>query len=509
MQNKWRRVKSGTDIRGIAIENDENLEVTLTKDMVNIFSSSFCKWLSKKINKKQEELTISVGMDSRLSGPEFKNAVISGLCDMGCTVFDCNMASTPSMFMSIVLDEFKCDGAIMLTASHLPYMYNGMKFFTKDGGVESEEVSEIISIAESKDFEYSPVRGRVENKDLISVYSSVLRQKIIQGMGKYANDSQPLKGFKIIVDAGNGAGGFYATKVLKKLGADIEGSQFIEPDGRFPNHIPNPEKKEAMDSIKEAVIKNKADLGIIFDADVDRAAIVDSNGLEINRNSLIALISAIILEEHPYSIIVTDSVTSTGLTDFIEGKLKGVHHRFKRGYKNVINEAIRLNNEGKECHLAIETSGHAAIKENYFLDDGAYLVSKIIIKAAILKAQGKTIQQLIKNLKRPCESKEYRFKIKCEDFRRYGNKVIDEMWHFVKDETEWNVVPNNYEGIRVSCGKNKGQGWYLLRMSLHEPVMPLNIESDVEGGVEYIASHLIPFFKRYSDLDSSSLEKEV
>jgi phosphomannomutase len=102
---------------------------------------------------------------------------------------------------------------------------------------------------------------------------------------------------------------------------------------------------------------------------------------------LIALISAIILEEHSNSIIVTDSITSNGLKEFIEEKLGGVHHRFKRGYKNVINEAIRLNKEGKESYLAIETSGHAALKENYFLDDGAYLIAKILIKMAKLKLE--------------------------------------------------------------------------------------------------------------------------
>lgn len=186
---------------------------------------------------------------------------------------------------------------------------------------------------------------------------------------------------KIIVDAGNGSGGFYAEKVLKNLGADVEGSQFLDPDGMFPNHIPNPENKEAMDSISKATVNSNADLGIIFDTDVDRAAIVDSKGMEINKNSLIALISNIVLRENPGSTIVTDSVTSIGLNEYIS-EHGGVHHRFKRGYKNVINEAIRLNNEGISAPLAIETSGHAALKENYFLDDGAYLVSKIIINAA-------------------------------------------------------------------------------------------------------------------------------
>ncbi|KAG2381180.1 uncharacterized protein HKW66_Vig0254970 [Vigna angularis] len=110
----------------------------------------------------------------------------------------------------------------------------------------------------------------------------------------------------------------------------------------FPNHIPNPEDKTAMKAITQAVLDNKADLGIIFDTDVDRSAAVDFTGREFNRNRLIALMAAIVLEEHPGTTIVTDSVTSDGLTTFIEKKLGGKHHRFKRGYKNVIDEAIRL-----------------------------------------------------------------------------------------------------------------------------------------------------------------------
>uniref|UniRef100_A0ACD6ARG0 Uncharacterized protein n=1 Tax=Avena sativa TaxID=4498 RepID=A0ACD6ARG0_AVESA len=144
-------------------------------------------------------------------------------------------------------------------------------------------------------------------------------------------------------------------KVLKPLGAVTSGSQFLEPDGLFPNHIPNPEDKAAMEAITQAVLNKNADLGIIFDTDVDRSAAVDSSGRELNRNRLIALMSAIVLEEHPGTTVVTDSVTSDGLTTFIEKKLGGKHHRFKRGYKNVIDEAIRLVKDSRPDKIS---SGH-------------------------------------------------------------------------------------------------------------------------------------------------------
>ena len=305
--------------------------------------------------------------------------------------------------------------------------------------------------------------------------------------------AHPLAGFKIVVDAGNGAGGFYANDVLKPLGADITGSQFLEPDGRFPNHIPNPENEEAMASVCAATVKAGADLGVIFDTDVDRGGAVDSRGEEINRNRLVAIASAIALEGNPGGTIVTDSITSDGLKTYIEQTLGGKHHRFKRGYKNVINEAVRLNNEGVNCPLAIETSGHAALRENYFLDDGAYLVTKIIIKAAQLRREGKSLDSLIADLKEAKEEKELRFPITAEDFRPYGEGTIAALENYAKAHN-WDIAPDNREGIRISFPENDGDGWFLLRMSVHDPILPLNIESNSVGGVRVLAEKLLKFF---------------
>ena len=254
-----------------------------------------------------------------------------------------------------------------------------------------------------------------------------------------------------------------------------------------------------MASICKAVTDNKADLGIIFDTDVDRSAIVDRTGEPINRNALIALIATMILREHPGSTIVTDSVTSDGLAEFIANR-KGIHHRFRRGYKNVINESLRLNKAGKESWLAIETSGHAALRENYFLDDGAYLVAKLIIEAARLRTEGKELQDLISDLRQPEESKEIRFKITNADFKAYGQKVLEDLQTAAASQEGWKIVAPNHEGIRVACTSAGERGWFLLRQSLHDPVLPLNIESDVEGGVAHIENRLMRLLSSYTDL---------
>lgn len=507
LTDKWKKLQNGSDIRGVALGGVEGQPVNLTDDVVEKIASAFSIWLSEKKGKPTGELKISIGHDSRLSAHNLSTAIIKGLSLMGCHVFNCGLASTPAMFMSTVTTDYEYDGAIMITASHLPFNRNGMKFFTDEGGLEKQDITKILTIAEQNSFAYAHTSGGVTNIDFISIYAQELVEKIREGVNHPSNRLYPLKGFKIVVDAGNGAGGFFVDKVLVPLGADTTGSQFLEPDGSFPNHIPNPEDRAAMDSVKKAVLDNKADLGIIFDTDVDRAGAVDKNGKEINRNRIIALMSAIILEEHPGSTIVTDSITSSGLKTFIEKHLGGFHHRFKRGYKNVINEACRLNKEGIESHLAIETSGHGAIKENYFLDDGAYLIAKILIKMAKLKLkENNTIESLIQSLKEPLESEEFRMNINREDFKVYGNEIISDLSEYASQNPDWIVESENYEGIRVSFTKDNGDGWFLLRMSLHDPLMPLNIESNSSGGVKLIASKLISFLSKYKELDINSIK---
>ena len=491
----FKQFKSGTDIRGIAAEGVEGEHINLTDEVICAMAEGFLVWAQETIGKSADKLVVSIGHDSRISADRIKNAVISVLINRGVKVLDCTLASTPSMFMTCV--EKGCDAAIQITASHHPFNRNGLKFFTRGGGVSGSDITEMLEYAQSGTT-VAQAQGSVEKIDFMSEYSKILRDTIIRETGS----DKPLEGLKIIVDAGNGAGGFYAYNVLEPLGADIRGSQFLEPDGMFPNHIPNPENAVAMKAISDATVNVGADLGVIFDTDVDRASCVSSDGKEINRNRIVALAAAIALENAKGGTVVTDSVTSSGLKEFIEQNLGGKHHRFKRGYKNVIDEAVRLEKAGVSAPLAIETSGHAAFKENYFLDDGAYLITKIIIKMANLKKEGKTIDQLIASLKEPKDLTELRFKIKEDDFKAYGQKVIDELFEYAK-EKNLDIAPDNHEGIRVSVNN----GWFLLRLSVHDPIMPLNIESDDENGCKQIAKVIYEFLKNYDMLDLSAIEQ--
>ena len=492
------KLANGSDVRGVAIEGVADEPVTLNAEAANRITSGFLDFLSQKTGKKIKDLRIAVGHDSRLSAPMLKDAVLEALTYAGVVTVDCGLASTPSMFMSIVFPETKMDGSIMITASHLPYNRNGLKFFTKDGGVEHEDIIAILEAA-ARNPEVKGDLSKVQKYNLIDRYCHHLRKKIRAALNM---GDTPLKGMHVVVDAGNGAGGFFASQILGRLGADTSGSVFLEPDGHFPNHIPNPENKQAMAAIKKAVVDSHADLGFIFDTDVDRMSAVLGNGREVSRNALIGMMAAILAPEYPQSTIVTDSVTSDELTEFLTKDLGLKHHRYMRGYKNVIDECIRLNKAGTTSPLAIETSGHGALSENYYLDDGAYLAVRLLIAAAKAKQQGKKLSSLIKKLGEPLESKEFRMAIKGEDdFQSYGNGVLKTFEQRADVQGIKRAQPN-YEGVRLVFP----HGWALLRLSLHDPQMPLNVESSKKGGVEEIAAKVKELLEGFTSLDTSALK---
>ncbi len=489
--------KSGTDIRGVASEGVKGYEVNMTDERVARMANGFLLWLSEKVNKPVDKLKVSVGRDSRISGERIALAVIPQMVNAGVEVIYTNLSSTPSMFMTTV--DLDCDGAVQITASHHPFNRNGLKFFTRGGGLDGCDIEAILIHAQNDNKPLQVGTGTVTEVNYMKQYADNLCEFIRKEVN--ADDYMfPLKGFHIVVDAGNGVGGFYAADVLEKLGANTTGSRYLDPDGMFPNHVPNPEDPVAMRSICDAVIENNADLGVIFDTDVDRGGAVDRHGKEINRNRLVALASVIALEGNDGGTIVTDSITSPGVKDFIEKTLGGKHYRYRRGYKNIINKAIELNEQGINCPIAAETSGHCAMRDNYFLDDGAYLCTRFIIKAAQLRKEGKEIDDLVSELQEPVETIEIRYEILEPDFKACGLRVIDELTDYANKTEGWIVADDNREGIRVSFGKEDGDGWFLLRLSVHDPIMPLNIESDSKGGVEIIREKVESFLKTTTGL---------
>ncbi|KAL9257498.1 Phosphoglucosamine mutase-like protein [Drosera capensis] len=428
---------SSFKMAGVAVAGVEGEPVSITEPVSEAIAAAFAAWLlDKKKPDGSKRPRVSIGHDSRISASKLQDAVSRGLASYGIDVLQYGLASTPTMFNSTLTEkeEYFCpvDGSIMITASHLPYNRKGFKFFTNTGGFGKTDIKDILERAaniysrftvEGLGESQTKASASVRRVNYMDIYISDLVQAVRAAAG---NVEKPLEGFHIVVDGGHGAGGFFPTKVLEPLGAVTTGSQFLDPD----------EDEVAMKAITQAVLDNKADLGIIFDTDVDRSAAVDSSGRELNRNRLIALMSAIVLEEHPGTTIVTDSVTSDGLTEFIKKKL------------------------GEESHLAIETSGHGALKENHWLDDGAYLMVKLLNKLASARASGidggsKVLAELVEGLQEAAVAVELRLKIdqnhadlKGGSFRDYGEAVLKRLENIVTSDPKLQKAPVNYEGVQ-------------------------------------------------------------
>ena len=485
-------LQNGSDVRGVALALPGGKPVDLTKAACGRIAAAFARWLSQKAGKTPAALRIGVGHDSRLTAEALKGAALGGIAAAGAIGADCGLASTPAMFMGTVFPDTGFDGSIMLTASHLPKERNGMKFFTPDGGLDKPDIAALLALAE-EEAEPAPLAAPAEEASLMARYAAHLREKIVEGVGR---GERPLTGLHIVVDAGNGAGGFFVSRVLEPLGCDCSGSQFLAPDGNFPNHAPNPEDKAAMESIRSAVLKSKADLGLIFDTDVDRMSAVLPDGAEVNRDAIIALAAAILAPHHPGGVIVTDSVTSDRLTAFLEEDLGLVHRRFKRGYKNVINEMRRLNGEGQDCPMAMETSGHGALKENYNLDDGAYLAVKLVVALARHGEMG----SLIAKLPPAVEETERRIPLTGRDFKEKGAAALAAFQ--TRAEEKGLTLAPTCEGVRLTTP----MGWMLLRQSLHDPLLPLNAEGNAPGDCQRLLALARKLLADLPGLDLSVLE---
>ena len=156
------KLQNGSDVRGVAVEGVADEPVTLTPEYANRIVQAFVLWLSKKSGKKASELKIAVGHDSRISAPMLKQQALMAIVAQGATAVDCSMATTPAMFMSTIFDETLCDGAVMITASHLPFNRNGFKYFSKDGGLDKEDIAAIIKTAESLMDSYADIEAAID-----------------------------------------------------------------------------------------------------------------------------------------------------------------------------------------------------------------------------------------------------------------------------------------------------------------------------------------------------------
>lgn len=489
-------LQNGSDICGIAMKGTAGEDVILDEITAGRIAGSFMYWLTYKVNKNPVQLKVCIGYDSRVTAGPLKEGLMKGITMFGGECYDAGVSSTSAMFMATVLPQFEFDGAIMITAGDMPYNMNGFKFFTAEGSLDEEDVARILQYANKYTFIGEYYEDRPVN--VMQMYAAYLRQMISFGL---KDDPEALKDMHIVVDAGNGAGGFFAKDVLAPLGVNVMGSQFLEPDGTFPNHKPDTVDKDALASIRRAVLYNKADLGIILDTDVERVAAVGPDGTVFAGSTLIAAAAALAAEDYPGGTIVTDSATSVELNEFLENNLGLRHLRHEAGFNNVVSKARELREAGENAFLAMDTSGYAAFADNNFLSDGAFLAVQIVINAARLKAEGKNINALIEEYTMPAESWSVRFSLTAENHEELADQILAGLTDWANNSDGFWLEEPNCDGVRVNFDIDNCKGWLLMRKCLNEAVLPMDIVSSDKGGIRKVLPLLGAFLSDFEGIE--------
>jgi phosphomannomutase len=445
---------------------------------------------------QNKKVTLAIGRDPRPHGTALADAFARGATAAGLHVIDLGLATTPACAAYTIVHPGTI--AVMVTASHLPRDRNGFKIFGM--AYDLHALSEPAQLCATTWFNHGilPLYNEHavmchESDPSLDFYKSALRQAaMVSTTG--SSSSSSLAGFKIVLNTGNGSGGFFA-QVLQELGADVSGSIHLDPDGNFPNGIPNPEDPAMLQATIAAMTAANADLGIMLDTDADRCGFVvpttttsqAQRYTALNRNRLIALLGVVFSHEYPGCTIVTDSVTSEGLTTFLQDTLGLEHVRYLKGYANVIGKAKELTESGTcQAELAIETSGHCAMREHKYLDDGTYTAIKV---SNLLARHGRNLLALIADLPEMSEVAELRMEVASLDALDHVfdccQTMVDAYCAGGGDHTPWQVDRLNLEGIRVRLGDGQ---FFMLRKSLHDPIISLQIEAH---SVEQAREHMV------------------
>lgn len=434
------------DIRGIYGED-------LTEEISYLIGKAFVSLVFKELKKIPER--ISIGMDARFSSGPLKKSLINGITECGVDVIDIGLCPTPLQYFSMFI--LPVDAGIMITGSHNPPEFNGFKLSIGKETIYGEKIRELKKIIEKKDFISSNKTGKIEQYNIIDDYIHYM-----------LNHFSSFEGIKIVVDSGNGTAGVVAPVILKKLGAEVY-ELYSEPDGRFPNHHPDPVVLENMEDLIKAVINRKAHLGIGFDGDADRIGVIDESGDVVWGDRLMIILAKDILKENKGAKIIGEVKCSKVMYEEI-AKAGGIPLMWKTGH-SLIKKKMR--EEG--ALLAGEMSGHIFFSDKYFgFDDAIYASLRLI---EIVKKAGKPygIKKLLYGVKKMQSTPEIR--IDCIDEKKFMivEKIKD---YFQKFEC------NFIDGVRINFKK----GWALIRASNTQPALVLRFEAETEDDLEEIKS---------------------
>ena len=426
------------DIRGIADRD-------LTDDVVDSIGKAYGSMMIHKGKGR-----VSVGGDIRTTSKRIRESLTEGILSTGCDVVDIGTVPTPVMYFSIV--HLETDGGVMVTGSHNPIEFNGLKL--NDGllSLYGDQIQALRESVEDSDFETG--MGRLTKASIIPEYQTMIKEKI--------RFERP---FKIVIDAGNGTAGPVAPPVFEELGCDVI-PLFLEPDGTFPNHLPDPTVMKYTETLRRLVVEERADLGLGYDGDSDRVGVIDERGRVVFADQILALLAGDVLTRLPGSTILFDVKCSQLLPEVIR-KLGGEPLMWKTGHS-----LVKKKMKETGAPLAGEMSGHIFFKDGYFgYDDGIYVSFRLV---QFLSAQQKTLGELVDALPRFVSTPEIR--ITCPDDQKFD--VVSAVTEDFKKTHE--VV--DVDGARVLFG----DGWGLVRASNTQPILVLRFEAKREERVEEI-----------------------
>ena len=452
------------DIRGAAAGDAPQL----TPDVALLVGKALGTYLPRHFGSDR----VFVGSDNRLTSGPLKSAVIQGLASTGLPVTDIGEVLTPTVYFASA--SYAGAGAgVMVTGSHLDTRYNGIKMAYGKLALAGQQIQDLLQMIEERSFVEGPL-SISQDADMIHKHMSAIQSKVSM--------AKPLK---VVLDAGNGLSGTYVPPVLEALGLDVE-CLYCEPDGTFPNHLPNPEDPEMTRDLEAKVVALGADLGLAFDGDSDRCGFIDNHGHHIAADRLLALLARDLLSRHPGTPIVFDVKASQALPDEIS-RYGGQPVMWKSGHslmKQKMNEIGSL--------LGGEVSGHLFIGEEYYGFDDAPLVALKTLE--IISRSQQSIAQIFEDIPKLVATPE--IVLSAPDELKF--KMIDEMTESLQDQYQVVTV----DGARVEFES----GWGLVRASNTQPAVTLRFEAYTrEQIVEYMRVFQAQL-QRYPQIDSSRFD---
>lgn len=429
------------DIRGIA-------DSDLNDETVNLIGRAYASWLIRN----GVTGSITIGGDARLSTPRIKAAMAEGIMSTGLNVIDVGLVTTPMLYWSLI--KFRLEGGVMVTGSHNPSDMNGLKLCYGHGTLWGDEVKLIYKIAEAGNFETG--QGKLSHANIDDEYIKMLVSHFILPFNKR---------FKIVVDSGNGAAGPTAKKYFEMLGCEVI-SLFDEPDGHFPNHHPDPQKRENLQALIERVLAEKADAGIAFDGDADRIGVVDDKGQVIAGDRLMALYWADILREHRGAAVLVEPKCSMVLPETAE-KFGGKPYFWKSGH-SVIKAKMRETG----ALFAGEYSGHMFFADEFFGHDDAFYSAGRLLR--IMSDRNDLLSRLMMSIPSYPATEEIR--IPCSDDVKF--QVVER----ITEKAKINHKVSDLDGARIIYP----DGWGLIRGSNTQPVIVLRCEGRTKEALEAI-----------------------